>query len=325
MKPFKFQSIFSRWLVLVALVLPAVVQAQSWQAAVGGQNQAKGKQALAFLPNEMWVHAGDSITWTITADEEHSVSFLTPGQKRPPFLVGCPGTTPSGSPFDDTSCVNSGLLFNGQNYTVAFPTAGNYKLVCLLHANMTAMVHVLDPSQPLPHDQAFYDVEAARERGDLLSVAGHEMDHGQDNLPPNAVTAGAGAIVSTGGGSQTASVMRFMQPTRVVHVGEIVEWTNSDPVTPHTITFGVEPKDLIDPSPNVTVDPDGARHAEISSTADNVHSGFIAAALQDQIGLPQTSPGVARFRVTFTKPGVFKYKCALHDGLGMLGKVIVRP
>ena len=120
-------------------------------------------------------------------------------------------------------------------------------------------------------------------------------------------------------------IMRFMNPNKEVHVGDTVEWTNLDAVTPHTITFGVEPQDLIDPSSNVCVDGDGARHAEISSTADNVHSGFISAGLQDQIALPHTRPGVTRFRVTFTKSGVFHYKCALHDGLGMIGKAIVRP
>src|ERR1700687_2684377 len=203
MKLVEFQSIFRRSLVLIALVIPTLVQAQSWQAAVGGQSLGKGRQAMAFLPNEMWVHAGDSITWNIVADEPHTVSFLIPGQIRPPFAVGCPGTTPSGSPFDASACVNSGLSFNGQNYVVLFPAAGNFKLVCLLHANMTAMIHVLDPSQPLPHDQAFYDEEAVRERRDLLSVAEHEMDHAQSHSFPTGVTAGAGAIVATAGGSQT--------------------------------------------------------------------------------------------------------------------------
>jgi plastocyanin len=324
MKPFEFQTIF-RWSVLIALTIPTLVQAESWQAAVGGQNHDKGRQALAFLPNEMWVHAGDSITWDFIPDEIHTVSFLTPGQVRLPFVMGCPGTTPNGSPFDGSACVNSGPSTSGQTYTVVFPSPGNFKLVCLVHANMTAVVHVLDLSQPLPHKQDFYDDEAADQRRDLLSDTDREMDHKQCKIVSNQVTTGTGEIVATAGGSQTVSVMRFLQPTKVVRVGDTVEWTNSDPVTPHTITFGVEPLDLIDPSSNVTVEADGARHADISSATDNVHSGFIAAAPQDQIGLPQPSPGVTRFRVTFTKPGVFDYKCALHDGLGMLGKVIVWP
>jgi plastocyanin len=32
-----------------------------------------------------------------------------------------------------------------------------------------------------------------------------------------------------------------------------------------------------------------------------------------------------RFRVTFTHTGTFNYFCALHDDLGMTGKVIVLP
>ena len=35
-----------------------------WKATVGAQSHDKGRQALAFLPNELWIHAGDSIAWT---------------------------------------------------------------------------------------------------------------------------------------------------------------------------------------------------------------------------------------------------------------------
>jgi plastocyanin len=31
------------------------------------------------------------------------------------------------------------------------------------------------------------------------------------------------------------------------------------------------------------------------------------------------------FRVTFLHAGTYDYKCALHDDLGMVGKVIVLP
>jgi plastocyanin len=81
------------WLVLLcsSLAFSQVVQAQSWQASAGAQTPDKAVQALAFLPNEIWIHAGDSITWTFPVPEPHTVSFLTAGQVRPPALVGCPG------------------------------------------------------------------------------------------------------------------------------------------------------------------------------------------------------------------------------------------
>jgi plastocyanin len=307
-----------------------LVHGQDWQVQVGAQSKDLGRQVIAFLPNEVWIHAGDSVAFRVATDEPHTVTFLTPNQVRPAFpapsLVGCPSSTPSGNPEDGSSCVNSGTLTKGQEYSVTFPTAGDYKLVCLYHQNQTAMIHVLDLSAELPHDQAFYRAEAADMEKDMLSSAGHLMDEGNESSKDQ-VTAGTGSIVATGGGTDTLSVMRFMHPDKVIHVGETVEWTNDDPITPHTITFGVEPGNPVPPSGSVKIspDPDGALHATISSPGDNVHSGFIAAAPQDQIGLPQPSPGVTRFRVTFTRPGIFQYKCALHDGLGMLGQVTVLP
>ncbi len=287
------------------LLMPALVQAEDWQMQVGAQSKDLGRQVIAFLPNEVWIHAGDSVDFTVATDEPHTVTFLMPGQVRPPFPVGCPGTTPTGSAEDGSSCVNSGTLTQGQGYSVTFPTAGDYKLVCLYHQNHTAVIHVLDLSADLPHEHEFYRSEAADMERDMLSSTGHMMDHDMDDSKDD-VTAGTGKIVATGGGSDTLSVMRFMHPDKVVHVGDTVEWTNDDPITPHTITFGAEPVgDPMPPSANVTMDPDGALHATISSPADNVHSGFIAAAPQDQIGSPQPPPGTTRFRVTFTQPGVY--------------------
>ena len=343
MKP--FDSLRSpsglRWfLTVAALVVPHVVQAQSWQATVGAQSSNKARQALAFLPDEIWIHAGDSITWKVTTDEAHTVTFLkpsTPAQVRPPFPVGCPGATADGSPFDGTACVNSDVMVSGQTFTVTFPTAGNYKLVCLIHRNMTGTVHVFPLSEALPHHQHFYDEEAEDEQRDLLSDRDSDEGHGRPSVHSASahshgqVTAGTGEIVATPGGSQTLSVMRFDEPAIVIHAGEIVEWTNSDPATAHTITFGAQPANPIPPSSNVTLDADLARHAVINLPTDNVHSGFIVAALQERIGLVQSPlpplPGgtVTRFRVTFPHAGTFPYLCALHDGLGMTGKVIVLP
>lgn len=317
----------SRWtLLLVVLIFPQLSKAQ-WQATVGAQSHDKGRQALAFLPNEIWIHAGDSVTWEIDTDETHTATFLVLGETRPPFTVGCPGTTLDDSSFDGSSCVNGGPQVKGQSFTVRFPTVGNFKLVCLVHANMSGVVHVLDPAQPLPHDQSFYDEQAADQRRDLLRDTDREdADHERhEDLHEHKVIAGAGEIVATPGGSATISIVRFLHSPTVIHAGETVEWSNSNPTAPHTITFGTEPANPIPPSANVEVDADGARHAVINSQTDRVHSGFIVAAPEERIGLAQAPLGVTRFRVTFTHPGVFNYICALHDELGMVGKVIVLP
>ena len=66
-------------------------------------------------------------------------------------------------------------------------------------------------------------------------------------------------MTTTGAGSQTASLMRFLRDIIVVRVGDTVEWTSLDPSINHTVTFGTEPADPRPPSANVLPDPDGAQ------------------------------------------------------------------
>ena len=315
-----------KWaLLLLVLCLPQAMPAQ-WKASVGAQSKDLGRQALAFLPNEIWIHEGESITWTLETDEIHTISFLQAGQTRLPFQVGCPGVTVNSASFDGSTCVTTPPLVKGQAFTVQFPLRGNYKLVCLVHENMTGVVHVLEPAAKLPLSQRDYDDLAAKESTKLLADADKDQkENSAHHYSANVVKVGTGEVVATAGGSQTLSVMRFLNDTIVIHAGETAEWTNEDPVTPHTITFGTEPLNPAPPSGNVTTDADGALHATIASVFDSVHSGFVVAAPQDRIGLAQAPIAVTRFRITFTKPGAYPYICALHDDLGMKGKVIVLP
>ena len=143
-----------RWaLVLLAaftvavLSIPQTMQAQQdWQAAVGAQSSDKAHQAQAFLPNELWIHAGDTITWTAKADNIHTVTFLTATQVVPSFQAGCPGFSPSTTSFDGSACISTPPLLRGQTFSVLFPKAGNYKVECLIHNSMTGTIHVLEAS-----------------------------------------------------------------------------------------------------------------------------------------------------------------------------------
>ncbi|MFN8637997.1 MAG: hypothetical protein U0360_00715 [Dehalococcoidia bacterium] len=62
-----------------------------------------------------------------------------------------------------------------------------------------------------------------------------------DSLQSNArseITAGTGALLP-----DIASVanLRFYPAVRTVKAGSSLTWTNRDPETPHTVTFGTEP------------------------------------------------------------------------------------
>jgi len=322
------------------------IQAKEWQALVGSESLGGGDQALAFMPNELWIQAGDSIRWTYPTHERHTVTFLTSSQTRPALFgptfgveVGCPGATPDGASFDGSACVHSGILLldedtlttvNAPTYSVTFPKSGNFKFVCLAHADMTGVVHVLNASETLPHDQDFYDRQALTEGALLLAEASRLRGRGTNEveglLPSNGVTAGVGEIVTTNGaGSKTVSLMLFLRNTIEVRVGDTVEWTSLDPSINHTVTFGTEPADPRPASSGVTLASDGARQAVIASPSQSVNSGYLSPAPQDRSGLAPSAPGVTRFRVTFTTPGTFNYICAIHDTLGMEGTVIVQP
>ena len=72
--------------LLMAGAATRALQAEEWHATAGAESPDRGSQALAFLPNEFWVHTGDSIRWTFPTQERHTLTFLTPGQVRPPRL-----------------------------------------------------------------------------------------------------------------------------------------------------------------------------------------------------------------------------------------------
>jgi len=77
-------------LLVVGLAVPLSTFGQ-WQAKAGAQSPdclvagdsdlklasgCQAYQAMAFMPNEIWIHQNDSITWTRATDEGHTVTFL---------------------------------------------------------------------------------------------------------------------------------------------------------------------------------------------------------------------------------------------------------
>ena len=60
----------------------------------------------------------------------------------------------------------------------------------------------------------------------LITDDDHVHSHSiAEHSTRNSVVAGTGEIVATPGGQQTLSVVRFLQHTTVIHVGQTVEWS----------------------------------------------------------------------------------------------------
>jgi plastocyanin len=285
---------------------------QAWHVQVGAEGHDQAKQVDAFLPNEIWIYAGDSIKFTFSPKSEgYTVTLLAAGQMRPLF---------------------SGPMANAATYIVKLPTPGNYKLACPAHSDMYGVVHVMQHTDSaaafyaasLPYDQFDYDHQAAEEMRDLFADKNDPSEEVRDFPPSENVVLLMGEIVVDAEGGQYLASVHFLPGTIQIHAGETVEWINTDPMEPHTVTFGPQP---VNPQTLVTATrgPDGALQATIDFPKDSVSSGFLRSAEQDHPFLPESALGGARLRIKFPKSGTYHYFCDPHDTDGTVGTVIVLP
>jgi plastocyanin len=296
----------------------AVLAATHWSALAGSDTPDHAIQGNAFYPSDLTIHVGDTVTWNANAGEVHTVSFGTP---PPPGGLADATTRTSATAFDGSGWVNSGLLSTDPaaggyaTYTLTFTAAGDYTFHCLIHSTMQGTLHVLD-SGTVPHDQAFYAQESISQQNQLLAEGRQVRAAGLSTALATqapAVTVGDGLLLST----SSVAVLRFLPDSRTVQVGETVTWTNLDPETPHTVTFGPDPPG----GPFGALLPIGvtAGHAIMSGpVTSTINSGFLAQA--GPFGLNGQT-----FSVTFEAAGTYQYRCVLHDGLGMVGSITVLP
>ena len=65
------------------MTMPKGVKAgQLWHVKMGAESRDMSRQAMAFLPTEMWIYAGDSVEWTSGTHANHTVTFLKPVRYR---------------------------------------------------------------------------------------------------------------------------------------------------------------------------------------------------------------------------------------------------
>jgi plastocyanin len=280
-----------------------------WRAVVGIESENHAIQGMAFLPGELWVDVGDTVVWTVTSGDIHTVTFLPPGQTLPPFNPADPlQALPQGSHvYDGVSYYNSGLLSafpglavpGGQHYRLIFGTTGDFTAHSLVHPSMTARIHVRPVGTPYPFSQHDYEHQIDRETTTILREGRKLVDQAEDRSNNHHVTLGMG--------DGLASVMRYFPQRIVIHVGESITFTNRDVMEPHTVTFGPTPS-------SGDFAPYGDSKAFDGRTPLN--SGFIG-----------TNPAWfgTTFGVTFVKAGTHAFRCDLHDYLGMVTTIVVLP
>lgn len=297
--------------------------ATNWNVGTGASLDSYAVQDLDFFPNMMTINAGDTITYHVASGEggdAHTVSFVPKGQPVPPPGDPKDLSPAGGTTVDGTTFVNSGILFGGQTFTLHFPKAGTYRILCLFHEPaMVSTVVVQNAGAAYPHNAQYYlDTGAQDEWEDFFEgrssikqfpfpVGGTTIAAGIDpglvHFPPADST--VLRFLDTNDPSKDATSGNF-----AFRVGAVVTFVNETSNEPHTVTFALAGADDL---PNMPPDPAvNAMPAPAVNTIDGsrvVNSGTIL--------------GGQKFIVKFTKAGKFFYGCLYHDNSRMTGTITV--
>jgi plastocyanin len=135
MRIFRFFSLALVIALVLALSLSLAAAAkapssspQTYTVMVGWENPHQGIGIMAYFPDTVTIHVGDTVQWVQNSNEIHTVTFLA-GNQPPPLIVpaqqlGVPANpsplllnpaavdpaVPAGGLYDGTSFVNSGLI-----------------------------------------------------------------------------------------------------------------------------------------------------------------------------------------------------------------------
>src|SRR2546426_738932 len=103
-KPLLLPRLRALIVLLLALVLPVALSgtavadggksARTWTVQVGSESSDQAIQGMSFLPKNIYINAGDKVTWEANSAEIHTVTFLAAGQ-----------TLDSTQPFDPSNAL----------------------------------------------------------------------------------------------------------------------------------------------------------------------------------------------------------------------------
>ncbi|MEA2202012.1 MAG: hypothetical protein QOI89_2608 [Solirubrobacteraceae bacterium] len=303
-----------------------------------------------FFPGTTQIHVGDSVRFSINGF--HTVTFLAAGQKLPAPIIPGAGTLVSGqldaagAPFwfngqpkqiiNPTAALPSGSRrYNGSGFlnsglpvpslppapfVVKFTKAGKFSFNCIVHPGMRGTVRVLPKRKHVP--SAARDRLAAAEQAESAVAAATALAKVK---PPT-------ATVFAGNDSGAVTWLRFFPENLKVKVGTPVEFKLVSRREIHTVTIGpaayttaiessfTTPELNLNGPPTLVVNPRGAYPSDPpplpAFNGANHGNGFEGTGI-----LAGGGPLPSSARITFTKPGVYRYECVVHSEMD--GKITV--
>lgn len=303
----------------------------TYTVVAGAESSDKAVQINDFIPKPVTINVGDTVTWRVDSSEFHTVSFLS-GSPQPEFLAPVPGQpgvmiSPAaafpagGTSYEGSGVVSSGLLNQGQTYSLSFPVAGTFDYVCLVHPNMKAQVIVKNAGEPADTPAA---VEAKIEphiNADLARRALPIIVNDSKGVPTEASAQG----IAAGDGDGHVMVAAFLPMETTVHEGDWVTWVNKDSDgTPHTVSFlaGTPAPDVVVPTPQEGGPPMLILNPAVGMPTPGERDSYDGTTFLNSGMMVSGTPGET-FSVRFVQAGTFEYLCLLHPW--MTGTLRVLP
>lgn len=312
--------------------------------------------ANLYFPQRVEIHVGDTVTFKsdgfhtatylgthkgaefpifVPADDKSAYSGIADFAGSPFYFNGLPKLTydtttlaPIGSNvISGGADVHSSGILDKKGYTFKFTKPGDYVFHCLIHSMMSVHV-VVKPKAARLQAPAQTLKALARELSGAIATA-KQLDTIAPTAP-NTVYAGVGKQVPGG----SIELMAFKPNKLQVKVGTTVTFQLNSPMEIHNMVFGPQDYvqhtfDTLDLVPQGPGQPnqawpfffygtDPAKDGGYTYSGTNHGNGFFATPLLGPVGspLPQT------MKITFTKPGVFKFFCGIH-GPEMNGEIDV--
>lgn len=288
----------------------------------------------AFMPGDVTIAVGDSVTFSIGSDEGHTITLGEgPADAPPPFwpVSGFEAPAADAEPpmdlgtatTDGTAFINTGIIGGkGTSATVAFTAAGTFPFFCAIHPGMAGQVTVVEEGATTTQAEADAAVVASSDAllGQVEPVHQERLDSAStttndDGTQTWNVFADASTAVAPmpGGGTGYLELLQFIPDAIRIEPGDTISWTAAQI---HTVTFlpeGTDPASVLT-SEEAAFGPIGG---SIYDGTEPVSSGVF------NFPLGPDAPPLTEYSLTFPEPGVYPFFCVLHAELGQVGVVAV--
>jgi len=306
--------------LLLFSLLASALGAHRFQILVG--DDSMGFSFDSYFPSQIIVLTNDTITFIHNTNMPHTVTFgkmesLIPWNSNGTLVNSA--LPMNGKEINQSSYqrgVSSGIMpmFGNQEWTVKFTESGIYNYYCIFDTVfMTGTVVAKDSGTTL--DPAQVEQEAKQQIKTKQDQIPYWRNQNQLDDTSLVMIGPKSYEVRMGWGNKTVPVSfsRFIPQTFTINYGDSITFINSDPTSLHTFTMNstnIKEPTFIQNGTTLVLNPNFLIPTKPEFSGEFINSGLLATG--------------SKFTVKFEHSGTFRFFCALHKDMNMIGQVTVR-